>query len=98
MKIFTKFPGDFVKKLTKNFLEFFKILLDIDSKSGIIIIEKEREEKEMKICDLNKSDILTYLYRKNQITAEEMHKHFLNTPKYDVETLLINYLKKVGKM
>jgi len=52
----------------------------------------------MRIKDLSKSNILTYLHKNGEITTEEMHKHFLNTPKYDVETLLINYLKKVGKM
>ena len=48
----------------------------------------------MRICDLSKSDILAYLYKKNVLTAEEVHFHFINTPKYEVEKILIAFLNK----
>ena len=52
----------------------------------------------MRICDLSKSDIISYLYKKGVITAKESQKLFLNTPKYEVEKILINYLKENGMM
>ena len=48
----------------------------------------------MRICDLSKSDILTYLYKKNVLTAKEVQFHFANTPKYEVEKILITFLNK----
>jgi len=52
----------------------------------------------MRICDLSKSEIISYLRRKGVISAKEMQTLFLNTPKYEVEKVLINYLKENGMM
>jgi len=48
----------------------------------------------MRICDLSKSEMISYLYKKNYITAKECQTLFLNTPKYDVEKILIKYLEE----
>jgi len=48
----------------------------------------------MRINELSKSEMISYLLKKNYITAKESQKLFLNTPKYEVEKVFIKYLEE----
>ena len=48
----------------------------------------------MRICDLSKSEMISYLSKKNYITAKECQILFLHTPKYEVEKIFIKYLEE----
>jgi len=93
VNFFTKLrPVEFVNKLLTNF--FPKKVLTNSSSSFIIIIENKRRNKTMRINELSKSEMISYLLKKNYITAKESQKLFLNTPKYEVEKVFIKYLEE----
>lgn len=51
----------------------------------------------MRINELSKIEMITYLSEKGFITPKEMQKLFLNTPKYEVEKVFIKYLDSTSE-